>query len=736
MSYSTPALSALIVLAGGYSAPALSAPIVTCVSGTYQDVTLATTFDLDDLPLSFAGSVQVSRYGHYSPPSLAVPLGIVCGGVGYDPPPISYPVVACAPVVACTPVVELAAFAEFSSDVVELTFSAHAAMVVGMALGGVFADTGDDEGAFSGVVEQVITAGLLAECVGDTDGVLSCAASADQLLDLIDADGASTSRALGAGEGVKTASALSVCHADAVSTRSRLWENWTSAYPIRTLAWVWHAEASRSRSLVAFTHAEAIPVGAGESDGHAEAVRIRSRLVLREQQAEQVSALVMAQHAEQIRTRLGLWAPHRSAHPACKGLLAPWAECLRVGVPLDVRHQQGLPPKPGRWWRWYDAPVFVVVLPCAGGYTPRPLVCRVVLDITAVSQPYCYGWPPEDGIIKIPIRRLYMVRNSFSLMRVEDNAEVYASGFSASISAGDFCWTWSADLPGRQLAKVLSSDPSDPVEIVATINGFALRLIAETPSTAREAGKYSVKVSGRGRSAWLASPYAPVLSWTNTEAMTAAQCAALGLTENGTGIGWDVDWRLEDWLVAAGAFVVSGAHIDAVARVAASGGGYVMPHPTDQVLSVLPYYKVKPWLWESASVDIELPEDVVVVEDVARTVKPLYNAVHVVGGANGGRGDVIKRAGTAGGNPAPTVVDSLATSPIMTRQRGVRVLGETGRIAMISLKLPILSQTGVILPGTMIRYYAEGVPAIGVSRSVSLAADFYQTIVVETREAA
>ncbi len=59
-----------------------------------------------------------------------------------------------------------------------------------------------------------------------------------------------------------------------------------------------------------------------------------------------------------------------------------------------------------------------------------------------------------------------------------------------------------------------------------------------------------------------------------------------------------------------------------------------------------------------------------------------------VGGDEGQR-DQIKRAGTAGDYYASTVVDSLATDTIMTRQRRLRVLSDTGRRAHINIQLPI-----------------------------------------------
>jgi len=106
-------------------------------------------------------------------------------------------------------------------------------------------------------------------------------------------------------------------------------------------------------------------------------------------------------------------------------------------------------------------------------------------------------------------------------------------------------------------------------------------------------------------------------------------------------------------------------------------------------------------------------------------------------GQDQGRRDQVKRAGTAGDVLAPTVVDPLATDTIMTRQRGLRVIADTGRQVHLSLKLPILAETGIMVPGQLIEYTEQGVTHRGLSRAVSVTYGFpqaWQTVKVETHE--
>jgi hypothetical protein len=81
------------------------------------------------------------------------------------------------------------------------------------------------------------------------------------------------------------------------------------------------------------------------------------------------------------------------------------------------------------------------------------------------------------------------------------------------------------------------------------------------------------------------------------------------------------------------------------------------------------------------------------------------------------------------------VVDPLITHADAVRQRGRAVISDTGRIANVTLRLPVLSETGIIRPGTMVEYTDGPVERKGLTRSVALDVSMptiYQTIEVET----
>ncbi|WP_157353864.1 hypothetical protein [Aromatoleum toluclasticum] len=348
------------------------------------------------------------------------------------------------------------------------------------------------------------------------------------------------------------------------------------------------------------------------------------------------------------------------------------------------------------------------------------------------------GTPPTDpaGTVIVPVQEFYFVLNEFTLARADTAEPVEVSDFSASIDTDSWCWGWSATLSADQMDLVRSPTLGEHVELVASINGTPLRLVVERMGRDRRFANATLKISGRGRAAWLADPHSPVGSRYNTEARTAQQLLADALAVNGVSIGWSIDWRITDWLVPAGAWSHTGTYMDAATRISEAGGAYVQAHNTDQTLIVLPRYPAAPWSWGTLTPDIEIPEDVCEVESIEWQDKPDYNAIWVSGGT-GGRRDRIRRTGFAADRPAPTIVDELATAPEMTRQRGTAALGDTGRQAHITLRLPVLPETGIIQPGKLVRYAENGNSRIGLSRSVQIEQRFptlWQSIRLETHE--
>jgi hypothetical protein len=128
-----------------------------------------------------------------------------------------------------------------------------------------------------------------------------------------------------------------------------------------------------------------------------------------------------------------------------------------------------------------------------------------------------------------------------------------------------------------------------------------------------------------------------------------------------------------------------------------------------------------------------LPVDAVSRESLRWVDKPAYTRVFVSGQDVGVVGQVT-RAGTAGDILAPMVVDPLITEAAAARQRGVAVLADTGRQIEVSLRLPVLAETGVIEPGAFVEYQDGTVSRLGLVRSTRVEAglpDVWQTLGVQ-----
>jgi hypothetical protein len=475
------------------------------------------------------------------------------------------------------------------------------------------------------------------------------------------------------------------------------------------------------------------------STPHAEAVRTREGIRQAHQHGIKRKGSSGIPHAETVKRSPSLRMTERQSRPSANSLGIGHHNAWPTGTRLEVRWTKADHPAPGYWWPdWWDdtykPPGLNVVLP-EGDYQPRPLHCSVILGPGYEPQPPCEIDPePPHETITIPTREIYTVINTLTLTEL-DGTPVPAEDFSASIDADSWTWSWNTRIPADALAQV-RPDSSTRVELIATINGEPLRVLVENIQRERRFGQSWLRVSGRGRAAFLADPLAPVTQYTNTSAMTAQQALNATLTTNGVPIGWTLDWQIEDWQIPAGIWSHNGTWIDAAKRIAEAGGAYVQSHDTDQTLRILPRYPIAPWNWNSATPDIALPEDVVEVEGIEWQEKPDYNAVWVHGGEQG-RADRIIIGSTGGTNPAPTIVDDLATDPAMTRQRGLALLGDTGKQAQISLRLPVLPETGMIRPGALIEYQEQGNTRRGLVRSLSINhswPELWQTIGVETHE--
>lgn len=564
-------------------------------------------------------------------------------------------------------------------------------------------------------------------------------------------------------------------------TVAAVYESLTQRPLVGRMTTPWH-ETDRTAAGVHVPHANAVVRASGSRSPWQEAQRTRpawelphpyrltadrSALAQRYQQAHRTgTGAIVAPHHDSIRVPRPVQSPRwQAAAPAGNLALTPWQDRLRNRRPstrgrwaeamqlhrrcsaaakqgravrraLDGRWQEAMRPQPGR-----SITVIVAPPPCRC-YAP-PAGDAVAL---LFSRPWtgganvlfdCPATTPVTTIV-VAIRRVYAMINEVFLRRVADDVALPAFSLSLSLDAASWAWGFEAVLPATALSLIEPGSPeAGPIELLASVNGTAFRVLAENISRERAFGEASIRLSGRGRNAVLAAPYAPVMNFSNAEARTAQQLMIDALTHNGTPtgvpLGWSIDWGLEDWLVPAGVFSHQGVWIEALTAIASAAGGYLIPHPSAPTVRVRHRYPIAPWEWGAVTPDFVLPADVVARESLRWRDLPTYNRVFVSGQEVGVLGQVT-RAGTAGDVLAPMVVDALITEAAAARQRGLAILADTGRQIEVTLRLPVLAETGIIEPGAFVRYEDASLTRLGLVRSTRIEAglpEVWQTLGVQ-----
>lgn len=484
---------------------------------------------------------------------------------------------------------------------------------------------------------------------------------------------------------------------------------------------------------LASSQQSAVPVVAARTLRYAEAIRTQRTATAPAQHGIPLQRLVAAPWAEAIRTRRRAAAPAQHAAPVRAAAATHQQHGRPIARRLHTPAQQMLP-LPVGWWQatypWPEPPLD----PNAPSSPVALRFCHLADGTTALV----FGCRPHAGPpaqIVVPIRRAYLVLNTTTLVRAADGVPLAPLALSLSIDVDSWTWGFDATIPGAELHLVEPLTAGEPVELIATVNGTAFRVLAERLQRDRRFAASRIRIAGRGRAGMLASPHSPIVTRNNLAARTAQQLLADALTDNGVSIGWSLDWQAADWLVPAGAYAHTGSYIEHAQRIAEAAGAYVQAHRSADTLRILPRYPLLPWEWSAATPDVELPTAPVVRESIEWQTKPAYNRVYVSGTETGGILGQVTRAGTAGELVAPMITDPLITHADAARARGRPVLADTGRQARITIDLPVLPETGILTPGQLVRYTEAGANHLGLVRATRVTAGLpttRQSIELET----
>lgn len=494
------------------------------------------------------------------------------------------------------------------------------------------------------------------------------------------------------------------------------------ARPLSTLAGDRWQDSARLHhaALVRIQQAQAYQRTSAQSWQEARA--LRSAALQHAQQAQHYSRSAAVRFEEALLLRRATSSAAQQAHRLHQPVWQSGGVALMWAFAISAPTQQAVVPHPGA--RPDDAIEPPKPPPC---YRPRLPVRLIFSDRHDASQPVRLAFAcdhpepaPPSGIVVVPTLKVYIVINHITLHRLDTGAELHAHNFSMALDYQSWTWQWSASLHHDAQPHLGRDDQGDPPVLLVSINGVPFRLRLETQSRDRRFMPTRWSVRGRGLAATLSADWAPTMGFGNSQERTAQQLANDVLTVNGVPLGWSIDWGLTDWLVPAGAWAMQGSYIDAIKDIAAAAGGYVQPHPTDAVLRILPKYPVAPWHWASdLAPDFEVPADVGETEGTDYLDKAAYNGVYV-GGQGVGVFGPMRRAGTIGNVLAPPVLHPLITHADAWRQRALAELSDTGRQEIITLKMQVRPDTGVILPGKVVRYIGHDKTYLGIVRGTAI----------------
>jgi hypothetical protein len=376
------------------------------------------------------------------------------------------------------------------------------------------------------------------------------------------------------------------------------------------------------------------------------------------------------------------------------------------------------------------------------GASPRPPLPPPPPPHYIVDLIFRFKWDGGNSLIfnrrlSLTIQRTYYVSNTFDLYRLPDHAPIPATAVTLNTDADSWCWSFQGALASLAAAQLLiPTSEIQPAEVRAIINGVAWEFLVDDPQAFEDAGGHRGQARGRSLSAYLDEPYAMISTFANAEDRTIQQIIGDVLPQDTLGNPTPVTFDIEDWLVPAGAWSFQGSPQKAVARIAEAIGAILQADKAGIGLSLAKRYPVLPWAWADAAPDHTIPRNVWVSRERKWVNHPPYDSVSIAGEVAGLLA-TVKRDGSAGNRPAPSVTDRLVVNAISARQRGESILGNTGLQTLETIVMPVIEPVGLVAMGALLEF-VDVETWRGLVRSVSVSANLqsgalevYQTLEVE-----
>lgn len=454
-----------------------------------------------------------------------------------------------------------------------------------------------------------------------------------------------------------------------------------------------------------------------------------------------------------------------------------WHRCDEFGPRLDVEAERlaslyippagvvsfnfagrYVPPGAGVFFNFRYVPPSHAIQPVDSGTAVRFTPARILEQMR--TMPWGWGTPADPAptgivypdypgpvvVIDPPdepdILETYMIGNVVTLVVLPSGTPVQATNISLGLDIDSFAWTLSCDLFGRTSLNQVVPDANGPKTVELTVNGWVWRFLIERWSGSGKHPAERFSISGASRTRLLAAPYAPKRSATNTAPINARQVVDAQLLNTGFTASWDiVGLGPPDWTLPAAAMSYQDqTPMDVIHRLAEVVGGVVRPDLAGDGLTVLPRYREAAWSWGAAVPDCIIAGEVVAEWGSEWSPQPQWNFVYV-SGTNYGIGMQVRRAGTAGDEPAPDVMEDWMTGTDAARSRGICELSKGGGQSIETRRIPLFhkdgSAPGLVLPAMLVECRDEATPWRGLCLSTEITAsgvgacEVWQTLKIE-----
>lgn len=316
-----------------------------------------------------------------------------------------------------------------------------------------------------------------------------------------------------------------------------------------------------------------------------------------------------------------------------------------------------------------------------------------------------FGLNPCQPGGEVPEKKVYIIVNTLSMKRVDDNTPIELVSAEVGIDKDSWTWSFSGSVPYYEFEKI-EPEASGPVEVELEINGLIWRLLIENYNTKELFAKTDISIKGRSVTALLSDPYAPVRSYVQSTTMMSRQIAEAELTRPGLVTGFTLDWQLIDslgWQMPANTWSYTDlTPIQVMQALAEGAGGYVNSHPSARTVIVKQDYPLPFWEWDSATPAATIPRSLIKAQSLDWLEKPAYNGVRVTG-EHTGVSAFVRRDGTGGLFPAPMFVSPMISANAAARNKGISILSSGGKQATVGLDLPMDPSLGLYTPGMLLQ---------------------------------